>query len=40
METLEFENEYKIVVPIFGASYAAPNKAQHFYTDFGFYHQC
>ena len=26
METLVLENKYKIVVPIFGAAYAAPNK--------------
>ena len=26
MEKLVLENKYKIVVPIFGAAYAAPNK--------------
>ena len=26
METLVLENEYKIVVHLFGAAYAAPNK--------------
>ena len=26
METLVLKNQYKIVVPIFGAGYAAPNK--------------
>ena len=26
MEKLVIENKYKIVVPIFGAAYAAPNK--------------
>ena len=26
METLVLENQYKAVVPIFGAAYAAPNK--------------
>ena len=26
MGTLVLENQYKIVVPIFGAAYAAPNK--------------
>ena len=26
METLVLETKYKIVVPIFGAAYAAPNK--------------
>ena len=25
METLVLKNEYKIVVPLFGAAYAAPN---------------
>ena len=25
LETLVLENKYKIVVPIFGAAYAAPN---------------
>ena len=29
METLVLENEYKIVVPIFGAANAAPNKRQN-----------
>ena len=41
METLVLENQYKIVVSIFGVAYAAPNiKAQKFYTDLGCYHQC
>ena len=26
METLVLENQYKIVVPLFGAAFAAPNK--------------
>ena len=26
MEKLELENEYQIVVPLFGAAFAAPNK--------------
>ena len=26
MEKLVLENEYKIVVPLFGAAFAAPNK--------------
>ena len=34
------EKLYKIVVPIFGAAYAAPNKAQQFYTDLSLYQQC
>ena len=44
MEKLVLENEYKIVVPLFGAAFAAPKigttitfaapkKAQQFYTD-------
>ena len=33
MEKLELENEYKIVMSIFGAAFAAPNKAQPFYND-------
>ena len=28
METLVLENQYKIIVPIFGAAYAAPNKGK------------
>ena len=39
METLVVENQYKIVVPLFGAAYAAPNKAQQLYTDLGCYQQ-
>ena len=35
METLVLKNLYKIFVPIFGAAYAAPKKAQQFYTDLG-----
>ena len=31
METLVLENQYKIAVPIFGASYAAPNKGTILY---------
>ena len=30
----------KIVVPIFGAAHAAPNKTQQFNTDLGLYQQC
>ena len=40
METLVLENEYKIVVPILGEAYAAPNKGTTFYTDLGLYQQC
>ena len=28
METLVQENQYKIVMPLFGAAYAAPNKGK------------
>ena len=37
MEKLELENVYKIVVSLFGAAYAAPNKAQQFYNDLSLY---
>ena len=40
METLVLENKIKIVVPLFGAAYAAPNTAQQFYTDYVLYLQC
>ena len=40
MEKLVLENEYEIVVPLFGAAFAAPNKAQQFYTDLDLYQQC
>ena len=41
METFVLENKHKIVVPLFGAAFAAPNKgAQQFYTDLGLYQQC
>ena len=41
METLVLENKYKIVVPLFGAAFAAPNKgAQQFYPDSSLYQQC
>ena len=35
------ENEYGIVVPLFGAAFAAPNKGtKKFYTDLDLYQQC
>ena len=41
MGTLVLENKYKIVVPIFGAAYAAANKGTTiFFTDLGLYEQC
>ena len=41
METLVLENKYKIVVPIFGALYAAANKGTTIlFTDPGLYQQC
>ena len=39
MEKLVLENKFKIVVPIFGAAYAAPNKGTKIYTDLGLYQQ-
>ena len=32
METLVLENQHKIVVPLFGAAYAAPNKGHNTFT--------
>ena len=49
MEKLVLENEYEIVVPLFGAAFAAPNRdttmlhqieTQQFYTDLDPYQQC
>ena len=40
MEKLVLENEYKIVVPLFGAALLHQIKAQQFYTDSGLYQQC
>ena len=38
---LSLRNKYKIVVPLFGAAYAAPNKGTQFYTDYlGLQSQC
>ena len=37
MEKLVLENENKMVVPLFGAAFAAQKKAQQFYTDLDFY---
>ena len=35
MEKLVLENLYKIVVPLFGAAYAAPNKGTTIFDNFG-----
>ena len=40
MEILVLENEYKIVVPLLGAAFAAPNKGTTIYTDLDLYQQC
>ena len=40
MEKLVLQNEYKIVVPLFGAAFAAPNKGTTIYTDLDLYQQC
>ena len=40
MEKLVLENEYKIVVPLFGAALLLQIKAQQFYTDLDLYQQC
>ena len=40
MEKLVLENLYKIVVPLFGAAYAAPNKGTTIFNDLGLYQLC
>ena len=40
MEKLVLENEYEIVVPLFGAAFAAPNKGTTIYTDLDLFQQC
>ena len=40
MEKLVLENEYEIFVPLFGAAFAAPNKAQQFDSNLDLYQQC
>ena len=35
MEKLELQNEYEIVVPLFGAAFAAPNKGTTILNCFG-----
>ena len=40
MEKLVFENKYKIVLPLFGAAFAAPNKGRTILSDLDHYHQC
>ena len=39
MEKLVLENWYKIVMPLFGAAFAAPNKGITILSDFDHYHQ-
>ena len=40
MEKLVLENLYTIVVPLFGAAYAAPNKGTPIFNDLGLYLLC
>ena len=40
MKKLVLENKYKIVVPLFGAAFAAPNKGITILSDLDLYHQC
>ena len=40
MEKSVLENLYKIVVPLFGAAYAAPNKGTTILNDLGLYQLC
>ena len=40
METLVLEYLYKIIVPLFGAAYAAPNKGTTIFIDLGLNQQC
>ena len=40
MEAKLLENLYEIVVPSFGAAFAAPNTGTAFYTDLDVYQQC
>ena len=39
MEEIVLENKYEIVVPLFGAAFAAPIKALQIYTDLDLYKQ-
>ena len=40
MEILVLENEYEIVVPLFGAAFAAPNKGTPILNDLDLYQEC
>ena len=40
MEKLVIENKNKIVVPLFGAAFAAPNQGITILSDLDLYHQC
>ena len=40
MEKSVLENKYKIVLPLFGAAFAAPNKGITILSDLDLYHQC
>ena len=40
MEKLVLENEYEIVVPLFSAAFAAPNKGTIIHTHLDLYPQC
>ena len=40
MEKLVLKNLYKIVVPLFGAAYAAPNKGTPILNDLDLYQLC
>ena len=40
MEKLVLENEYEIVVPLFGAAFAAPNKDTPILNDLDRYQEC
>ena len=39
-KNLALENKYKIAVPLFGAAYAAPKKAQQRNTDLSLHQLC
>ena len=40
MKILALENEHNIVVPLFGAAYATPNKGTTIYTDLSLHQLC
>ena len=39
-ENIVLENLYKIVMPLFGAAYAAPNKGTAIFNNLGLYQLC